>query len=335
MNSNRIVYNPIISAAIAYARDNGLNNDLLSAILDRELSPQRTNNLQVTESQVENIYRHMVTAADDPFIGLRIGEKLRWSHFGIIGYIVLNSGGVIEGMQKYHAYYSLLSNVTNFDLRVNSREMIMCWKPVNNELRTHHRLIFEAIAASIGQLTFELTGKIYKPKEIHLCRPESEDRAAYQQTFDTKLFFNRSDTKIVFERVAPEVPSYCPNKEILQVLETHIREHAYKKQTQNHFSNKVLTVLKQWQGEIPGIDQVADRIGMNIRSLQMKLRAENTTFRRLRDGALCEESRLLLSTSPKSIEEISNLLGFSEPTVFYRAFKRWTGRAPSEYRNCR
>jgi AraC-like DNA-binding protein len=79
------------------------------------------------------------------------------------------------------------------------------------------------------------------------------------------------------------------------------------------------------------IDVVAKRLGMTSRSLQRRLKDEGTSFQAVRDTTRQELARRYLDAK-LSIAEISFLLGFSEPSAFFRAFKRWTGLTPLEAR---
>jgi AraC-like DNA-binding protein len=79
------------------------------------------------------------------------------------------------------------------------------------------------------------------------------------------------------------------------------------------------------------VDVIAKRLGLTARSLQRRLKDEGTTFNAVREDVRRQLSRRFLEDG-LSIAEISFLLGFSEPSAFFRAFKRWTGQTPLEAR---
>lgn len=74
---------------------------------------------------------------------------------------------------------------------------------------------------------------------------------------------------------------------------------------------------------------------MGVRYLQLKLKAEGTTFHEIRESFLKEMALGYLRDGTLGLKEISFLLGFSEPSAFHRAFVRWTGRTPGEVRGFR
>ncbi|OJJ16839.1 hypothetical protein BKI52_33585 [marine bacterium AO1-C] len=79
------------------------------------------------------------------------------------------------------------------------------------------------------------------------------------------------------------------------------------------------------------LEEVAEKLNMTTRSLQRKLKEENTTFLEIHNHIQFERARLLLGNSTMNISEISDLLGYAEPSVFRRAFKRWTGQSPRDF----
>jgi len=79
------------------------------------------------------------------------------------------------------------------------------------------------------------------------------------------------------------------------------------------------------------LEEVAEKLNMTTRSLQRKLKQEDTTFLEIHNHIQFERAKLLLGNSHLNISEISDLLGYAEPSVFRRAFKRWTGKSPRDF----
>jgi AraC-like DNA-binding protein len=85
------------------------------------------------------------------------------------------------------------------------------------------------------------------------------------------------------------------------------------------------------QGE-PRVADVAKRLGLSERTLHRRLQEENTSFAALIDESRRDRAVLLLEDRRLSASEIAFLVGYSEPAPFFRAFRRWTGASPQEYR---
>jgi AraC-like DNA-binding protein len=84
---------------------------------------------------------------------------------------------------------------------------------------------------------------------------------------------------------------------------------------------------------VPAIGVVARQLTLAPRTLQRRLAAEGVSYQQLVDVVRREAAERLLTDASMSIGEIGYLLGFSEPSAFHRAFKRWHSLAPHDYRN--
>ena len=82
----------------------------------------------------------------------------------------------------------------------------------------------------------------------------------------------------------------------------------------------------------PSLDEAADRLHMSPRTLHRRLEEEGTSFRAIKDGLRRDLAISQLSHSDKSVLDIALDLGFAEASAFHRAFKKWTGARPGEYR---
>jgi AraC-like DNA-binding protein len=81
------------------------------------------------------------------------------------------------------------------------------------------------------------------------------------------------------------------------------------------------------------LEDVAAHLGIKARTLRTRLAEAGTNFNQLLANYRCNLAKRLLASTDESIDEIVYLTGFSEPSTFYRAFKRWTDQTPIEYRN--
>lgn len=82
------------------------------------------------------------------------------------------------------------------------------------------------------------------------------------------------------------------------------------------------------KGEIPAMEEVADRLYLNSRTLRRYLAQEQTTFIKIREEARKMMANSYLSSTQTSIEQISEWLGYAEPASFIHAYKRWYGKTP-------
>ena len=105
-------------------------------------------------------------------------------------------------------------------------------------------------------------------------------------------------------------------------------------ETDQAISRKVsLALTRELAGNVPTVEIIAKHMATSVRSLQSVLKNERTTFKLLLAQTRQRLAEERLRDKSLSIGEVSFLIGFSEPSAFHRAFKKWTGYTPGDFRN--
>ena len=91
-------------------------------------------------------------------------------------------------------------------------------------------------------------------------------------------------------------------------------------------------ISKEYGNNFPDFSEVCERLNMTPQTLRRRLKDANTSYQEIKDSLRKEASIYYLSKPELSIDEIALLMGFSEASSFHRAFKKWTGKTPSQYR---
>lgn len=99
-----------------------------------------------------------------------------------------------------------------------------------------------------------------------------------------------------------------------------------------NISDRVRGVFQSREPEVPGLDEVCTALHMSRATLKRKLKADGATFKSLKDSFRLRRATSLLRDTEASVEEIADELGFSDASGFSKAFRRWTGIAPREWR---
>jgi AraC-like DNA-binding protein len=102
-----------------------------------------------------------------------------------------------------------------------------------------------------------------------------------------------------------------------------------------NISDRVRAVFQSREPEVPDLDEVCSALHMSSATLKRKLKADDATFQSLKDSFRLRRATSLLGGTAASVEEIADELGFSDASGFTKAFRRWTGIAPREWRLAR
>ena len=113
-----------------------------------------------------------------------------------------------------------------------------------------------------------------------------------------------------------------------------LAEDALKKRTvaESPLDNVRRILAEELQRGVPSLDVVASRLATSERTLRRRLEGEGTTFRALLDETRAELARVYVADARMPLAEVAFMLGFSEPSAFHRAFKRWTKTTPAAFR---
>jgi AraC-like DNA-binding protein len=155
----------------------------------------------------------------------------------------------------------------------------------------------------------------------------------YARIFGKDLRFGQSGTYIVFDRAIADRPQMHQNPGLYSLL----RSEAERRLGRIGARMPPVVRLNQYvqaspPSRIPDMAKAARQLGMSERSLRRHLVAEGTSYRRVVQSALETSAGRMLMDSECTIKETAKALGFADTAAFYRAFKRWTGMTPAQYR---
>lgn len=170
-------------------------------------------------------------------------------------------------------------------------------------------------------------------QEVVFDFDEPANREGWTGLFRCPVTFNGSRSMLCFD---PGVLD-SPNVQSEQSLSVFLKSAPYRLIVPSYFeqslTDRVLALFgDDFTQALPGASEVSRQLGMSVSSLRRQLNDEGSSFQQLKDGCRHKAACQYLASSELSLAEISGLLGFDETSAFFRAFKRWTGQTPSEYR---
>ena len=138
---------------------------------------------------------------------------------------------------------------------------------------------------------------------------------------------------IVYKKSDLELPIVQNYDSVIEFVRTAPFHIITLDKTQVTTAEKVRAILdRDVSGTMPGAEEVASQLHMSATSLRRKLQAENTSFQALKDECRLVAALHYLSCLDLTNTQVAEKLGFDEPSAFFRAFKKWTGETPGNYR---
>lgn len=302
---------------------------LREARVDRPLLDNPENRLGGKE--VLALFELAVEATGQEELGLVVGKELR-GFSNILAYILLNCETMRECQEKLKHYEGVLDDMVTLELRESGNRATLILHSKESIMDSSRALIDYKVSGTISYIR-TLTGSPITPEKVYLSYPEPTNIESYREFFDCPISFNSSLNAIVMDTAYLDLSTLSPNRELLKIFESHAEEVLTRLGRLESYSGKVSSLIMELlQGETPKIDKVAYELAVSVRSLQNKLKDEGTSYSRLLDDVRKELALTYLKDRENSISDISYLLGFSEPSVFHRSFKKWTDSTPGRYR---
>lgn len=303
-------------------KNTGLTEDIL-------LQPD----IRLTEEQDRAVWRELVTLTQDEALGLKIGQHTSISGLGIIGYIVMNSPTIIEGVRRAFQYENLLTDIIHSDI-VEESDRISHVITFTGEWEPEYRYVVDDILSSIKSLTYALAVKPVEPLILALDfqYPTPTDLTPYRTIFgNVPLYFNRPNSRCIFNKETIQMPLVGANPSLLPMFEEQAKT-LIERYNRDRLSDRVRqAIAESLQGQLPIVEDIATRLIVSPRSLQRQLQEEGTSYQTLLNEVRQDLAIAYLQKQNLNKTEIAYLLGFSEVSTFSRTFKRWTGQSPSTF----
>lgn len=272
------------------------------------------------------------SVSQDQDIGLHLGEHMPVYKGQVLQYLFLSSPTFGEGLQRAFNYQRLLSDASVASLGFDGDKAYIVVDTASKRV-VALRHFNECMALGLIRFFNYVTDNNFRPSLIHFEHSAPADTQEHQRIFACDVRFGQPDNRIYFDANLLSHPSLHAEPELLQLHEKLASERVAKLERQDIVSRvyKVLGEVLE-TGQV-SLDDVASRLDIKARTLRTRLSEADTNFNQVLADYRCNLAKRLLARTDESIDEIVYLTGFSEPSTFYRAFKRWTGNTPVEYRN--
>ncbi len=295
------------------------------------------------------VWREAVKQTGDENFGLHLGEAFNLGTFGIVGYIMLNCetlGEVFDKIGRYNQLFcksaSLRFSVSNgmvfFDYDYNMAGMA---GHLQNHLVEELRYAVECTFVSLLKATAYLTGKSLSLSAAWFQHTPLETTTEYDRIFQTDVQFSKPISRLMFDANCLDWAILSSNPALLPLFEQyaegmlhdiHLIQGHTNNVTKDYTQRVIQAIAQRLTGDLPTIGAIAQELAISARHLQRELQAEGTSFQKLLDATRKELALQHLKNPTVPIHAIAFLLGFSEPSAFNRAFRRWTGSTPGTYR---
>lgn len=266
---------------------------------------------------------------------LRVGSKMELDDYGVLGLSWKTCSKARDLFDRSVRYFNLLTNTYVFEV-----------KDTADTSRIYlHREAYRMGVARSNEATFSatvtvvqaITGKAFYPVEVSFQHEPHDNLKLYEETFRCPVKFNQPHNYISYLTRDLNTRTAKADESINKFLQERMDEEAKGIEISAYklLSDIKSLVIDALPSGIPNIESISEQLGLSKRSLNRRLSESGHNFRNLVSQTQREVSEDLLKNSVNSVGEIAFRTGFSEQSAFNRAFKRWTGISPIEFRRTR
>jgi AraC-like DNA-binding protein len=302
---------------------------------DAGLDPSSRDNplLRYPVKEATLVWRRASEILDDPTFGLTIVKLWQPSDFHALGCAFMASTTLRDALNRLVRYNPVVYDVVSYSLVERGGREILSYNPVPDEL-DEPAILEDTRWAVVLDACRRVYGADLDPLEVTFWHPEPESGMdAFLEYFHCPLRFSEPVASMTFSTEILDKRLPAANRELALSLDRTLRDYVSKLQHDDIVSRTKSVISDNLPSGNYTSEAVAAELHTSPRSLQRKLAAEGAAYRKLVDTVRQELAESYLGDDSFTLEEISYLLGFSSQAAFTRAFKRWTGSTPREFRS--
>lgn len=304
---------------------------LLSAIgLDSSILEDT--DARISHEKVHALWREIIRRSGDEAIGLRLVQLVEPESLDVVGYAAYSSPSLGEALTRFIRYSRLIHEGARWTLERNGDVMQITHSVPGVHIPLHGGVCQWVLATVVVNIR-RMTGLDFVPLMVSFQHQQPEDISVYRELFRSPLEFEQSVNSVTFDAAWLNQPLLKSDPGLCALLDRYAEELLAKLPRRENLVDHVRQEINMGlRGGDPGLDAIAQKLGMSPRTLQRKLKDEGTSHQELLDQMRHELSIHYLQERQMAVCEVAFLLGFSETSAFHRAFKRWTGTTPGEFR---
>jgi AraC-like DNA-binding protein len=289
---------------------------------------------RIEVDKLDAILRVAIPLVSDPVFGLQAARCWHPSELGVLGYAWLSSSTLRTGLERAARYSRLVGErgITEIeDTRQGLR--VRFWaKRGNPALVPVAAVVVDMAMAILLDLCRMNAGAALRPVAASLRRRKPDPANAYERFFGCPVQFGAEENMFVLSANDADRPLPSANRQLAATFDKMLTEELARLDKSDVVSRCRAAVLGQLSSGEGTAEDTAKQLHMSPRTLQRKLAEANTTYLQLVDDTRKDLALRYIEDPRRSVTDITFSLGFSQPSAFTRAFKRWTGLNPSDYR---
>jgi AraC-like DNA-binding protein len=318
-----------VAAALESVRARGLDADGL--LRQVGLSPALLHSPQtrVSAKHYGDLWRLVALTLDDEFFG-QDSRRMKAGSFAMICHSLLNCKTLGQAIDRSLRFYALILDDISGKLSRDGAEASIT---LHDSAQARRVFAHEVLLMLLHGVACWLVGRRIPIKRAQFSYDEPAHSGEYRLMYSTSIGFRAPHTAIVFDAAFLALPIVQNERTVKEFLRNAPENILLKYKNGSSLGARIRRRLRQsLPGDLPEFEALAEELNMTPATLRRRLHEEGTFYQSIKDQLRRDLAIRYLSHSKRSAMDIGLELGFSERSAFHRAFKKWTGASPGEFR---
>lgn len=285
---------------------------------------------KIDSKNLSFIFRYCMKESNNKVLALHIGQAVSYQSLGLLGYLLLNTNNLKQMIEKFNYYQKLISGYFKFHffddgiyyklaIYINENPMI----PVPSFHAQVH-------LSSIVSILTQILGEKVTPEFTYFSQEKDENIVEYKKIFGENIFFSKDENAIFFKKDNLDISVKNSNSSMLEYFENEAKKILDELEIKTWYAKVEKEIFKNIAEKEITIELISKNLGTTPRTLQNYLKAENKTFREALNKIRQKLAEHYINNTKMDYGTISFLLGYSEPSSFFRAYKKWNKKTPKQ-----
>jgi AraC-like DNA-binding protein len=266
-------------------------------------------------------------ATGDPAFGVKAASQIKFTSFHVLSFGIAASCTLKEAFERAQRFCHVVSNVVEYEFYRRGDEYhftIEPTAPIPNES-------LDCLVGAYLRMARSFMGREFSPLRVEMRRLRPPVLGDFESLIRAPITFGAAETKLVFD--ADSMHRGLEGDPELARHQDELANDLISRSDRENITARVRQTLTQKlvSGE-PTQDEVAVLLGMSSRTLQRKLNNRGATYKDILEQTRRELAFTYLREPHQSVTEVGYRLGYSDPSCFTRAFRRWTNHSPIDWR---
>lgn len=286
-------------------------------------------NAYITIGQLEILLENAGEFVKGPALGLQLGKKLQLAAHGLMSHMVISADNMLSSMEAFQRFLRLRTSIVHFSVAVSEPYVTLDFQ-LTEAVGATQRFVLEAsISGSCGLVRYLCAEDPID--QVCFNFPAPADPDSYQRALRTRVQFGANTNSIRMHLEHLLVPNETANAALHALAQQQAAAALAKLDSKQPLAETIYQLLLAQPEYFPSQEAMSVSLNMSTRSLRRQLNIEGSNYQQIIDRARYHLAHRYLHQH-WSLEDIASLLGYTEVASFSRAFRRWAGQSPGQYR---